>query len=40
VDQALVRSVADGLGVKNVFLYHNTDFSVSFALAPAGASKK
>jgi hypothetical protein len=40
VNQALVRFGADGLGVKNAFLYHNTGFPDSFALAPSGASKK
>jgi hypothetical protein len=40
VNQALLRSAADGLGIKNVFLYYNTDFSASFALAPSGADEK
>jgi hypothetical protein len=40
VNQALVRSAADGLGVKNAFLYQDTDFSGSFTFAPSGADKK
>ena len=38
-EPSLGKVPADGLGVKNVLLYHNTDFSDSFALAPSGADK-
>ena len=39
-EPSLGKVGSDGLGVKNVLLYHNTVFSDSFALAPSGADKK
>jgi hypothetical protein len=39
-EPSLGKVGAGGLGVKNAFLYHDTDFSAAFTSAASGADEK